>query len=122
MSDPRIFFAAERTLLAWVRTGLTMMAFGFVVAKFGLVIEFLSTSKQLGGEVPHFDWIANVLGITFVLLGVGVIGGAWVNHREYVQSLPGQDLPQLILPWLTSLLAVSLAVVGCLLAIYLALV
>ena len=33
--DPRIYFAAERTLLAWVRTGLAMMGFGFVVARFG---------------------------------------------------------------------------------------
>ena len=33
LSDPRVFFAAERTLLAWVRTGLTIMAFGFVVAR-----------------------------------------------------------------------------------------
>ena len=31
-SDPRVFFAAERTLLAWIRTGLTIIALGFVVA------------------------------------------------------------------------------------------
>jgi uncharacterized membrane protein YidH (DUF202 family) len=31
--DPRVYFAAERTLLAWVRTGLAMMGFGFVVAR-----------------------------------------------------------------------------------------
>ena len=30
-SDPRVFFAAERTQLAWVRTGLPIMALGFVV-------------------------------------------------------------------------------------------
>ncbi len=33
--DPRVFFAAERTLLAWVRTGLGLVGMGFVVAKFG---------------------------------------------------------------------------------------
>lgn len=31
-SDPRVFFAAERTLLAWLRTGLTIIALGFVIA------------------------------------------------------------------------------------------
>lgn len=36
--DPRFFFAAERTLLAWLRTGLTVMAFGFVIARFGLFL------------------------------------------------------------------------------------
>ncbi len=34
--DPRVYFAAERTLPPWVRTGLAMMGFGFVVARFGL--------------------------------------------------------------------------------------
>ena len=30
-TDPRVLFAAERTLLAWVRTGLALMGFGFLV-------------------------------------------------------------------------------------------
>ena len=37
LDDPRVFFAAERTLLAWTRTSLTLMAFGFVVERFGLL-------------------------------------------------------------------------------------
>jgi len=44
MSDPRVFFAAERTLLAWIRTGLTVMGFGFVVARFGLFLDLLAAS------------------------------------------------------------------------------
>ena len=35
-TDPRILFAAERTLLAWIRTGVAIMAFGFAVAHFGI--------------------------------------------------------------------------------------
>ena len=34
--DPRVRFAAERTSLAWIRTGLALMKFDFVVARFGL--------------------------------------------------------------------------------------
>ena len=40
--DPRVYFAAERTLLAWVRTGLALMGFGFVVARFGLFLRELA--------------------------------------------------------------------------------
>ncbi len=32
--DPRVVFAAERTLLVWIRTGLSLIGFGFVVARF----------------------------------------------------------------------------------------
>jgi putative membrane protein len=33
------YLAAERTLLAWIRTGLALMGFGFVVARFGLFLQ-----------------------------------------------------------------------------------
>jgi uncharacterized membrane protein YidH (DUF202 family) len=36
---PRVYLAVERTLLAWIRTGLDMMGFGFVVARFGLFLR-----------------------------------------------------------------------------------
>ncbi|HAB15828.1 MAG TPA: hypothetical protein DCE44_05190, partial [Verrucomicrobiales bacterium] len=45
MADPRVFFAAERTLLAWIRTGLTIMGFGFVVARFGLFLRLFVAQR-----------------------------------------------------------------------------
>ncbi|HET6326866.1 MAG TPA: DUF202 domain-containing protein [Planctomycetaceae bacterium] len=51
MDDPRVYFAAERTLLAWVRTGLAMMGFGFVVARFGLFLRELASEQ--GGTPPQ---------------------------------------------------------------------
>jgi uncharacterized membrane protein YidH (DUF202 family) len=46
MHDPRVLFAAERTLLAWIRTGLTVMAFGFVVARFGLFLRIVRLQQS----------------------------------------------------------------------------
>lgn len=116
MSDPRVFFAAERTLLAWVRSGLTVMALGFVVAKFGLFLRLLGSSS----DNNHSHWPSIVLGITLVTIGAGITLGALHNHRLYVRSLPAEDRPELALPWLSSLLSLTVAIVGLFLAVYLA--
>ncbi|MBK8025173.1 MAG: DUF202 domain-containing protein [Chloroflexi bacterium] len=42
LEDPRVYFAAERTLLAWIRTGITTIGLGFVVAKFGLFLRYIA--------------------------------------------------------------------------------
>ena len=117
MSDPRIFFAAERTLLAWVRTGLTIIALGFVVARFGLFLGLIGNSLEAPGE--RGNWPSEALGIVLVLIGSVVILGARRDHRLYLSSLPSKDLPKLAIPWLSSFLSLSVVLVGILLAIYL---
>jgi putative membrane protein len=78
--DPRIFFAAERTLLAWIRTGLAMMGFGFVVARFGLFLRELALVRgeplRGGGSL----WAGTAL----VLLGVVVNVYAARSHARFV--------------------------------------
>jgi putative membrane protein len=64
--DPRVRFAAERTLLAWIRTGLAMMGFGFVVARFGLFLHELSTLSQR----PRPTGWSQGLGVGLIVLGV----------------------------------------------------
>jgi putative membrane protein len=119
MSDPRVFFAAERTLLAWVRSGLTVIALGFVVARFGLFLNVLAVSS-VASEVRHrTHWGSSALGITLVILGAAAILAALYNHRVYVRSLPAEDVPARPMPWFTSFLSVSLAVIGLMLAAYL---
>ncbi|PTQ79910.1 putative membrane protein [Nitrosospira multiformis] len=121
MSDPRVFFAAERTLLAWVRTGLTIIALGFVVARFGLFLNLLVASGEISknGGAASAHGISGVFGIILVLSGTVTILGALLNHRHYVSSLPLEDLPRLSLPWLSSFLSLSVATIGFLLAVYL---
>ncbi len=118
-SDPRVFFAAERTLLAWVRSGITVMALGFVVAKFGLFLILLSASSEASNHSHQSSGLSNILGIALVMIGIAIILGAQLNHHLYVQTLPPEDVPKLAITWLASLLTFSIAFVGILLAIYL---
>lgn len=84
-ADPRVYFAAERTLLAWVRTGLAMMGFGFVVARFGL---FLREVAAVGGSVPPRQHVASlVVGTALVVLGVVVNVAAAAAHWRTMQRL-----------------------------------
>lgn len=78
--DPRIYFAAERTMLAWVRTGLAMMGFGFVVARFGLFTRELAIARgTVTAEGGGSMWV----GVALVLLGVVVNLFAALSHRGF---------------------------------------
>src|SRR6267378_7931005 len=84
-ADLRDYLAAERTLLAWVRTGLAMMGFGFVVARFGL---FLRELASVEGVQPRQRLAVSLwVGTTLVLLGVAVNFLAAVKHWNTVRRL-----------------------------------
>jgi len=118
-SDPRIFFAAERTLLAWVRSGITVMALGFVVAKFGLFITLLTANGVMNSHAHQSSNLSNFFGIALVIIGVVITLSAQYNHHIYVRTLPPQDVPKLAIRWLGAFLSISIAFVGILLAAYL---
>jgi len=117
-SDPRIFFAAERTLLAWLRTGLTVMGLGFVVARFGLFLRLLSQQHQ--GIIGQSQSGASaVLGVLFVVVGAIAILVATAQHRRYIVTLPQADLPMSYSRAFAVVLSAAVGLLGLLLATYL---
>jgi putative membrane protein len=117
--DPRTRFAAERTLLAWVRTGLALMGFGFVLARFTLFLrEVAALGKVSTGDHRGASlWI----GIALVLLGVCITLLAAFQHWQILQRL---NRGEAYVPprWSLGLLvAVILALVGVAMALYLVL-
>ncbi len=84
-NDPRVQFAAERTFLAWIRTGLALMGFGFVVARFGLFLKEVASSSQTPGVKSYgFSLWA---GSAMVLLGAMVNLAAVARHLEVIKRL-----------------------------------
>ena len=83
--DPRIYLAAERTLLAWIRTGIALMGFGLVVAKLRFFLEELRWVR--GESLPTSSGSANWSGLLLLGLGVVLIGGAAWRHQRYLRDL-----------------------------------
>src|SRR6476619_2905040 len=89
--DVQLSMAAERTLLAWVRTGLALMGFGFVVARFGLFLRELATAEH--APAPRQTHFSLVVGVLLVALGVFANAYAgWAHYRTIRRLDSGQPL------------------------------
>ncbi|MDZ5436525.1 DUF202 domain-containing protein [Pseudomonas fluorescens] len=89
LNDPRVFFAAERTLLAWNRTSLSLMAFGFVIERSGLLLQMLKPGV-LGPPGKHFSfWI----GLAFLMLGSWVACWSAWQYKKVVNTLKPVEIP-----------------------------
>jgi putative membrane protein len=111
--DPRVYFAAERTLLAWVRTGLTVIAIGFVVARFGLFLRVMRNAP------PNAATSSTVIGVTLVLLGALAIGGAAWQHMRFCRTLNATSLPVSYNTRWSIWLAATLSAAGMILTVHL---
>ena len=115
--DPRVYFAAERTLLAWIRTGLGLMGVGFAVARFGLFLRQMQSEET---HMPiHSTGLSVWSGVALVALGVIVNLSAVFSHIAVVKRLrsgtwiPGQVSKSAVA------LAILLAIVGIGMGFYL---
>jgi putative membrane protein len=71
--------ANERTFLAWVRTALAVVAFGFLVERFDLFLSYMARATPHASRLPppHYA-LGNVAGMTLIVLGVLMIAvAAW---------------------------------------------
>ncbi len=77
----RVHQANERTMLAWIRTGIALMAIGFAIARFGLFMRELAGGARVANE--HLQSIGSAwLGVALVALGMLMNAAATVNFRR----------------------------------------
>ena len=88
-ADPRVLFAAERTLLAWQRSAIALMGFGFVIERFGLFLAMVMHQS----EVATQRGFSLMFGILLLLLGAAV---ALVSARQFLQV--AKDLDPAVVP------------------------
>jgi len=111
------YLAAERTVLAWVRTGLALMGFGFVVARFGLFLQELQdVEKTLSGQSYGLSlWFGTAL----IAVGVFVNLFAGWQHARLVRDLDRGDATRARPAGPAVAIALFLALVGLAMTIYL---
>ena len=107
--------ANERTMLAWVRTGIGIIAFGFAVVKFSLFVRQLSL--VLGEKMPQPKGYSAEIGIVLVALGTLSIVFAYLKYRETDRQLKSGDYQQSQL--LIQLLVGLISLIGLVLLAYL---
>jgi putative membrane protein len=83
--------ANERTFLAWVRTAIAVMAFGFVIERFDLFLQLAAPQLALRQAAPHSQAFANMAGLAFIGIGVVMIVIAGIRFRKTAKDIESEN-------------------------------
>lgn len=105
--------ANERTFLAWLRTSVALISFGFAIARFGLFL------RQLRVAITHQETPTNPifnsenLGVSLVVFGVAVIAlAAWRYNQVFWQIERGDYRPNRFTVWIMTGVVIILGILS----------
>jgi len=122
VSNPSVHMANERTFLAWIRTCIGIMAFGFVVEKFALFMKQISYFLGKSGlpenqTPPSVHGYSSIFGILLVGLGAIMALFAFIRYRKVEKEIDEEAYQPSSL--LGILVTISVLAVGMFLMLYL---
>ena len=109
--------ANERTFLAWIRTAIAIMAFGFVVVKFSLFVKQLSLVLDTAHPQIAGKGYSSVAGITLVTIGSLLTLFAFARYKRTEKRINQQDFHQE--SWLLTVITGFIFLMGAFLIVYL---
>lgn len=105
--------ANERTFLAWLRTSIALIGFGFAIARFGIFVRQLESSLRPAISPTHSYINSENLGVGLVVFGIVVIGVAlWSYNRAFWQIERGAYRPNNLIIWIVSLAVMIMGILS----------
>jgi len=111
--------ANERTFLAWVRTAIAIMAFGFLVAKFDLFLR-IEGAMAAARPMPGGGFVGDVAGLALFVLGAVMMVLAIIRFRLTARAIDAAEVQAGPSERLDVALVALMVLLGVMLFVYLA--
>ncbi|NJN85739.1 MAG: DUF202 domain-containing protein [Leptolyngbyaceae cyanobacterium SL_7_1] len=105
--------ANERTFLAWLRTSIALISFGFAIARFGIFLRQLDQTLTQQPNQSGSLFSSESLGISLVMFGVFLIAmAAWRYRAVFRQIEQGDYQPNSVIIWVVTAIAMTLGLLS----------
>jgi putative membrane protein len=95
--------ANERTFLAWLRTSIALIGFGFAIARFGLFLRELQSAVTGQDSATYSYMSSRIIGVGLVIVGIILVAvSAWHYNQVFRQIERSDYQPNRLIVWVTA--------------------